>query len=118
MTIYSLYEDIQDEATLEEILPPDTTVGSYRQIESKLKHQRVLKEQYDVRGMNLEGKLRQHGAGHFPGRFIDHHANAVQRTRSKGSSVITPLSRANSSPFGSLLKDSISNSKPCRISKP
>ena len=62
MIIYSLYEDIHDEATLEEIFPPDTTVGSYRQIENKLKYQRVLKEQYDVQGVNLEGKLKQHGA--------------------------------------------------------
>src|SRR5258708_5928159 len=49
LVIRSLYEDIQDGATLEEIFPPDTTVGSYRQIERKLKHQRLLKEEYDGR---------------------------------------------------------------------
>jgi len=57
----SLYNTTQDEATLEEIFPPDTTVGNYSQTERNLKHQRMLKEEYDIRGVNLEGKLKQHG---------------------------------------------------------
>ena len=71
MIMHSLYEDIQDEATLEEIFPPDTMVGSYRQIERKLKDQRTLKEQYDGHGANLEGKLKQHGTSYFLSPFID-----------------------------------------------
>jgi hypothetical protein len=63
LIISSLYDDIQDEATLEEIFPPDTTVGNYRQIERKLKHLRRLKEEYDILGASLEGKLKQHGKG-------------------------------------------------------
>lgn len=116
--ISSLYEDIQDEATLEEIFPPDATVGNYCQLERNLKHQRKLKEDYVVRGANLEGELKQHGEGCFLSPFIDDHTDDIQRIRAKSSSVTTHLSRTNSAPFGGLPKDTVSNFRSCETSKP
>jgi hypothetical protein len=116
--ISSLYEDTQDEATLEEIFPPDTTVGNYCQIERNMKHQRRLKEDYVVRGANLESELKQHGKGCLLSPFIDDHTDNVQRNRAKSSPVTIYLSRTNSAPFGGLPKDTISNFKSCETSKP
>ena len=114
----SLYNDTQDEATLEEIFPPDTTVGNYSQTERKLKHQRSLMEEYDVRGASLEGKLKYHGKVVSRAPSFGCYTNDVQRARARSFSVIIRLSRTNFTPLSSLQEGSISNSRSCGISKP